>query len=97
VNAGNPRHLLPVKRPFHAVTGLGILDSSGMVMSSRTNEPIQIDDVICLFNGINQPCILRRKGPHYKFVSVCRMSSFQEDIAEERSFKGYEVRRLVLV
>ncbi|PVH71694.1 hypothetical protein DL98DRAFT_520927 [Cadophora sp. DSE1049] len=80
-----------------SATGLGILNSSGLVMSSRTNEPIQIDDIICLFNGINQPCILRRKGPHYKFLSVCRMSSFHEDIIEERSFKGYEVRRLVLV
>jgi hypothetical protein len=26
VNAGNLRRLLPVKRAFHAVTGLGILE-----------------------------------------------------------------------
>ena len=80
-----------------SVAGLGILDRSGMVMSSRTKESIRNDDIICLFNGVYQPCILHRKGPHYSFVSTCRMSSFQEDIAEERSFEGYEVRRLVLV
>lgn len=80
-----------------STSGLGILDNSGMVTTTRTDEPVRNDDIICLLNGIDQPCILRQNGLHYSFVAGCGMTSFQTESVAEAAFEGYETRRIVLV
>jgi hypothetical protein len=76
---------------------IGIMDSFEMVTANGCSDRAQVEDVVCLFNGISVPCILRRKGSHHTLIAVCQNSSIQSDGTDAKSWEGYEQRRSSLV
>jgi hypothetical protein len=69
--------------------GMAILEGGQLVTAEREDEPIRVGDTICMLKGMKGPCILRKSGEHFHFVSVCNLTSFQLDNPGESLYRGF--------